>query len=367
MFDRRLVTHFNWGLMILTLMVAALGLINLNSATATFDLKDQASLFHAQLLWTAIGASFLLVIVLIHYRHYRAMSYVIYAFGNLLLLLVLFVGRKIYGHQSWLAIGSFSLQPTELAKITMIIGLSRLLADGQQRVSMDFKDLLPGLALILFPTFLVAKQGDLGSSFFFILIGGSLLLLRGIRWYVLVATILLGMGVCTMGYFFFLSPYQKDGIATFMNPELDRKGAGYQIVQAKIAVGAGGLWGTGYMKGQTNKLKFVPERHTDFIFTVLAEECGFAGSFFLMILFLGFLLMGIYVGMKSHDLFSFYLCNGVIALFFWHMVVNLGGALGLIPLTGVPLPFLSYGGSSLLTNWIGIALILNVSMRRFMF
>lgn len=367
MLDRRVVTHFNWPLMLLILLLAAIGLANLNSATATFDLKSQTTLFRAQILWSAIGFGALLFIIAIHYRHYRDMAYAIYGFGCLLLLLVFVLGTERYGHQSWIAIGGFSFQPTELAKIAMIVGLSRLLSDTHHYSSMGFKELLPGLGLVFLPTLLVAAQGDLGSSFFFVLIGASVLMVRGIKRQVIIVAVLVAVAASVAGYFFVLAPYQKERIANFINPELDRSGSGYQTIQGKIATGSGRLWGTGYMKGQTNKLKFVPERHTDFIFTVFAEEWGFAGSFFLMSLYLSLLLMGIYIGMKSNDLFSFYLCFGTTALLFWHMVLNLGGALGLLPLTGVPLPFLSYGGSSLLTNWMSVALLLNVSMRRYMF
>ncbi|MBI4412071.1 MAG: rod shape-determining protein RodA [Deltaproteobacteria bacterium] len=368
MFDRRLITHFNWPILIVALVLAMMGLANLYSATSTFDPGEQTSYFRAQLVWLTIGISSLLVVFSIHYRHFRALSYVFYGITAVLLLLVLVVGRKVAGHQSWLQIGPVSLQPTEIAKLGLIFGLSRYLSVFRPSPKgATFRELIPPFLFFLLPTGLVILQGDLGSSLFFGLIFGTLILIYGVRWQVLVSMLVLFVVVATLAYFFFLSPYQKNRILTFLNPEMDRRGSGYHLIQSKIAVGSGGWMGKGYLKGKTHKLKFIPERHTDFIFTVLAEEWGFLGSGMILGLFGLLLFLGISVAVRANDRFSFFLSVGVCALFFWHLVVNLGGVLGLMPLTGVPLPFFSYGGSALMTNWIGIGLLLNVSMRRFMF
>ncbi|MBI2339483.1 MAG: rod shape-determining protein RodA [Deltaproteobacteria bacterium] len=368
MFDRRLITHFNWPLLIVTVLLSAMGLFNLYSATSTFDVGSQTSYFKAQIVWSAIGAGSLLVVFSIHYRHYHAMSYVFYGATAFLLVLVLVMGRKVSGHQSWLTFGPVSLQPTEIAKLGLIFGLSRYLTTVRSAPGgASFRELAPPFLLFLFPTALVIFQGDLGSSLFFGLIFGTMVLVRGVRWQVVVSLLALFVITATAAYFFFLSPYQKNRIATFLNPEMDRRGAGYHLVQSKIAVGSGGFSGKGYLKGKTHKLHFIPERHTDFIFPVLAEEWGFLGSLVVLISYGLLLFFGLEVASRAHDVFSFFLSVGICALFFWHMVINLGGVLGLMPLTGVPLPFFSYGGSALMTNWIGIGILLNVSMRRFMF
>ncbi len=367
MFDRRLITHFNWSLLGVTLFLAITGLINLRSATSSFDLQSQNALFHAQFVWSAIGLLALVIIISIHYRHYQHLAYVIYGFSLFLLLTVLFLGKKVAGHQSWIAFGPFTLQPTEFAKLGLIFALSRHLSTLRNKWGGGFLDLIPSFFLLSLPTVLVILQGDLGSSFFFALIALTLILVFGVRWHVIATVAGIGLIVAVVGHLFFLSPYQKNRIETFLNPELDRKGAGYHLIQSKIAVGSGGFLGKGYLKGQTHKLKFVPERHTDFIFPVLAEEWGFIGGAALLTAYLVFLLLGLNVSLRSGDGFSFFLGIGIVSLFFWHLVINLGGVLGLIPLTGVPLPFFSYGGSSLLTNWMGGALLLNISMRRFMF
>ncbi|OGQ07358.1 MAG: rod shape-determining protein RodA [Deltaproteobacteria bacterium RIFCSPLOWO2_12_FULL_40_28] len=367
MFDRRLVINFNWFLLLTVLALIVIGIFNLYSATSSFDLQAQNHYFKPQILYHAIGFILLIFITTIHYRYFKTLSYVLYGLSILLLILVLVVGRKIYGHQSWLSIGPISLQPTEIAKLGLIFGLARQLATADARFRAGLFDLLPSMGLFLLPTLLVNMQGDLGSSLFYGLIYATLIFARGVNLKIVVVLTGVFIIISVVAYLYFLSPYQKDRLHTFLNPEIDRKGSGYHMVQSKIAIGSGGLAGKGYLKGQAHKLKFIPERHTDFIFPVLAEEWGFIGSVSVLILFLMFFALILHVASHSPDTYGYYLCLGSLGLFFWHVVVNIGGVLGLMPITGVPLPFFSYGGSSLLTDWIAIALVLNVGMRRFMF
>lgn len=367
MFDRRLLTNFNWPLLLTALVLSGIGLVNLYSATSSFDSHSHSYYFHAQTVWLLAGTSSLLVVTSIHYRHGEALSYWFYGLTVLLLFAVLFFGKKIAGHQSWLELGAFSFQPTELAKLGLIFGLSRNLSAIGKKSKAGLSELVPSLVLFLLPTILVILQGDLGSSLFFGLIYISMILVFGVRMDLFAWMSAFAVVLAVVGYLFFLSPYQKNRIKTFLNPEMDRRGAGYHLVQSKIAVGSGGFFGKGYLKGQTHKLKFIPERHTDFIFPVLAEEWGFSGSLVVMISFLTFLALGLKVASKTADCYGFFLSVGICALFFWHLAINLGGVLGLMPLTGVPLPFFSYGGSALLADWLGAGLLLNISMRRFMF
>ncbi len=366
-FDRRLITHFNWALLITILVMSAAGLLNLYSATSSFEQGEAAGFFKAQLLWSLVGIVAVLLIVSIHYKVLQSQSYVLYILTLGLLLSVLFFGKVVNGSLSWIQVGPISLQPTEMAKLGMIFALSRHFSNWNPRYKASLQDLLPSLGLFLLPTVLVLMQGDLGSSLFFGMIYVTMILVQGVRWKLVVSMVILFLTMAILAYFFFLSPYQKNRVKTFMNPELDRRGAGYHLIQSKIAVGSGGWLGKGYLKGQTHKLKFIPERHTDFIFPVLAEEWGFMGSTFVLISFFSFFILTLSVAQKAIDRYSFFLVIGLSSVFFWHMVVNLGGVLGLMPLTGVPLPFYSYGGSSLLTNWIAVGIILNISMRRFLF
>jgi len=275
MFDRRLITHFNWPLLLIVLILSIMGLINLYSATSTFDAQSQTTYFHAQIVWSLVGLVSLFPVISVHYRHFRGMSYFFYGISIILLIAVLVIGKKISGHQSWLMLGPIRLQPTEIAKLGLIFGLSQHLAQLRTLKGATFKDLLPSLFLFLLPTTLVILQGDLGSSLFFGLIYITLVLIYGVRWKVIVTMVVLGITLITTAYLFFLSPYQKGRIQTFLNPESDRRGAGYHLIQSKIAVGSGRIIGRGYLKGKTHKLRFIPERHTAFIFPVLAEEWGF--------------------------------------------------------------------------------------------
>lgn len=367
MFDRRYIMQFNWALLLASLILAALGLVNLYSATSSFEVGPQASYFRAQIVWTLWGLVCVLVVISMHYRYIEAMSYTLYALTIILLVAVLFIGKEVSGHQSWLYLGPVRIQPTEIAKLGLILALAKHLSQWTPRVKAGLQSLVPSFIFFLLPTILVVIQGDLGSSLFFGLIYGSLVLIHGVRWQVIVPVICLLLTIACSAYFFVLSPYQKNRIQTFLNPEADQKGAGYHLIQSKIAVGSGWLTGKGYLKGQSHKLKFVPERHTDFVFPVLAEEWGFLGSFMVLLSFMIFLLLSLQVAYKASSRYNYYLAVGVTALFFWHVVINLGGVLGLMPLTGVPLPFFSYGGSALMTGWIGIGLLLNIHMRRFIF
>lgn len=367
MFDRRLITHFNWPLLLVTLLLTGAGLVNLHSATSNFDTGAHSIYVKAQAIWILIGFVVMLGVTLFHYRFYYQLSYLVYFFSILLLILVLIIGKTVSEHQSWIVVGPFRFQPTEVAKLGFIMAMARYMTNWDARFKVGIREILPSLFIYLIPTALIIVQGDLGSSLFIGLIYVTFLLVQGVKTRLIVGLTVIGVATVLLAYFFVLSPYQKNRVQNFLNPEMDPKGSGYQLIQAKIAVGSGGLTGKGYLKGQTHKLQFVPERHTDFIFPVLAEEWGFLGCFTVLLLFLLFLFLIVQVAYKTTERYLFFVCIGVATLFFWHLVINLGGVLGLMPLTGVPLPFFSYGGSALLTQWIGSGLVFGISLRRFVF
>lgn len=348
-------------------MINAVGLLNLYSATSSFDSSLRYHYFEGQLIGAIVGLVLALLITLFHYRHYESWSYLIFGGSLLLLILVLSLGTQVYGHQSWISLAGLRIQPSEIAKLALIFMLAKHFSKSDSFHKMGFVEMIPSMVIFLIPTLLVMKQGDLGSSLFYGLIYVTLALVKGIKGRVLLILGGFVVIVCIIAYLFVLSPYQKDRIHSFMNPENDKQGSGYHLIQSKIAVGSGGLTGKGYLEGQTHKLKFIPERHTDFVFPVLAEEWGFLGSGVILLLYGVFFYICMIISGRTHDRFSFYLVVGIMALFFWHVVVNLGGVLGLMPLTGVPLPFFSYGRSSLLTMWISVGLLLNISMRRYTF
>lgn len=359
MSEKARLKNFYTPLLLLALALAGIGLVNLYSATVTFGDAKASSYFINQFLYHFCGIAAMVVLSRLPAKMLRFAAPVAYFTAVVLLLLVLVRGRAVHGSLSWLEIGGFRLQPSEFAKVGLILMLSRhLAAFADRRHALGLSGLVRPALITGLPMVLVLLQKDLGSSLFFALIFTTLVLLQGVRWHLVVAGIVIvGLGGI-VAYKFLMMPYQQKRIVSFMNPELDARGSGYHLVQSKIAVGSGGLWGRGYLRGASNKLNFLPERHTDFIFPVLAEEWGFVGSVVTLLLYMLFLLYGANVASRARDRFGFFLGVGMTSLFFWHIVINLGGVLGLIPLTGVPLPFLSYGGSALLADWGAVGILL---------
>ena len=365
MFDRRLLTNFDWVLLGLVCLLAGIGILNLYSATSSWSLA-LTPVYVKQFYWLGIGLAIALTICLFDYRKLEYFATPLYVLNILLLVAVLVVGKKTMGATRWLDLGFFNLQPSEIMKLVIIVILARYFSVRDQILGYNLKELGVPFALLGVPVLLIMKQPDLGTSMLVIFIASTIGLFAGIQrrtfWFLGV----LGMAAAAGGWFL-LRGYQKQRILTFINPERDPLGAGYHIIQSKIAVGSGGLFGKGFMQGTQSQLSFLPERHTDFAFSVFAEEWGFTGSLVLLTLYLLLVAWGIYVARRASDHFGMYLALGVTAMLFWHIVVNLGMVIGLLPVVGVPLPLFSYGGTSMVTTMIGVGLLLNVSMRRFMF
>lgn len=368
MFDKRLKSHFHWPLFWVTLALAGIGFINLHSATYDIARGGFSHLFVSQLVWFSIGILCALVVLLIDYRVFLRLAYPTYLLSVLLLVVVLYYGKEVAGNRNWLVLGPLTMQPSELAKIAFVIALARFFAEHPpfQR-GYRLREIMRPLLLLLLPLVLIVLGRDVGSGLFLVLTFGSLVLFAGVRRNVVAVSLLValvgGVGV----YKKVLSGHQRGRIEAFLHPEEDPKGRGYHLLQSKITVGSGRLVGKGYLKGMHNKLQYLPERHTDFIFPVLAEEWGFLGSSVVLGLYLALLVIGIQLASKAKERFGVFLAIGITALFFWQIAINLGGVLGLLPLTGVTLPLLSYGGSSLVTILCGVGLLMNISMRRFMF
>lgn len=365
MFDRRLITHFDWILLTLILLVAGVGIVNLSSAAANWG-GDVTPLYLKQFAWLGIGLLVMIALCLFDYRHLEYLGFPAYGVALLMLLAVLVVGRTSMGATRWLSIGGVGLQPSELMKIVIIVVLARYFSDRATPQGFTLRALLVPGALLLVPVLLVMKQPDLGTALLLLAIGGTMALFAGIRRPALL-TLGAGGGVAGFAGWFLLHDYQRQRVYTFLNPERDPLGSGYHIIQSKIAVGSGGLFGHGFRKGTQAQLSFLPERHTDFAFSVFAEEWGFTGCLLLLCLYLLIVLWGLYIARRASDRFGMYLALGVSAMLFWHIIVNLGMVIGLLPVVGVPLPLFSYGGTSMITTMTGVGLLVNVSMRRFMF
>ena len=303
---------------------------------------------------------------LFDYRHLEYVGVFGYIGCVALLAGVLLFGKTSMGATRWINLGLFNLQPSEIMKLLIIIALATYLSRHETPDGYSLKELIaPGLLLGI-PVVLIIKQPDLGTAMLLLFIGVTMALFAGIRRSALVVLGLAASGAMVGGWFL-LHGYQKDRIRTFLDPERDPLGTGYHIIQSKIAVGSGGFWGKGFMQGTQSQLSFLPERHTDFAFSVFAEEWGLFGSFMLLGLYLLIVLWGIHIARKAGSSFGMYLAIGITAMIFWHIIVNLGMVIGLLPVVGVPLPLFSYGGTSMVTTMIGIGLLLNISMRRFMF
>jgi rod shape determining protein RodA len=317
--------------------------------------------------WLGIGLAGMVLALTFDYRTFERFAYVLYGIVIVMLLLVLVVGVVGGGARRWLRIGALTVQPSEPMKIVLIIVLARCFSRAPATPrGIDLRSLAAPLALTALPTLAVLLQPDLGTAGVLLVIFASMAFVAGARFtpFVTVFVAALASGPLLWRY---LRAYQQQRIVTFFDPERDPLGAGYHIIQSRIAVGSGQFWGKGFLQGTQNQLDFLPEQHTDFIFSVFAEEWGFVGSMLLLTLYIGLLLRGFVIVNHARDAFGALLCLGVLGMIFWQVVVNVGMTTGLLPVVGIPLPFFSYGGSHLVSLLVGIGLLMNVQMRRFTF
>ncbi len=363
---RKLFYLFPWGILILLLLLMTLGLVNLYSATSSVR-GEWSELFRSQLLWNAIGLGVLGLMLTHHYRILNQVAVPFYLLTLVLLVLVIVIGKKSGGQQNWLSLGPITLQPSELAKVSLLLMLSRHFSKRSLEGNHRLTEILKPLGIILLPMSLILIEKDLGSALFFVLIGGTYLFVAGVKLRYFMIAFLLAVTLSGVGYRYFLGDYQRGRIQTFLNPESDPRGKGYHLLQSKVAVGSGKVFGKGFLQGDLNKFRFLPERHTDFVYPVLAEEWGFVGSAVVLLLFLSLLLVLLQSSAKLQDPFGGFLVLGGAALIFWQGAINLGGVLGLMPLAGVTLPFFSYGGSATIATMLAMGVACNAVMRRYMF
>ncbi|HEY3306889.1 MAG TPA: rod shape-determining protein RodA [Desulfuromonadaceae bacterium] len=366
MIDRRLLTNIDWTLLGLALIICLLGILNIYSATTPYKIIG-APYYIKQMYWLLFGLFIMLVVCSIDYHILEDLSYWLYGFLIILLLAVLVIGRRSMGATRWLHLGFFNIQPSELMKIVIIITYARFFNNFHSIDRLTVKDLCIPIGILALPTMLIMKQPDLGTAILVILIAISMTFYVGLRWGTIVTFVLVTIPVAWLAWAKLLRPYQKNRILDFLDPERSRLGSGYHIIQSKIAVGSGGIIGKGYIKGTQSQLRFLPEQHTDFAFSVFAEEWGFIGCLILIVLYLSLVLWGLNIARRCNDRFGGLLAVGVTAMLFWHIVINMGMVIGMFPVVGVPLPFFSYGGTSMITSMIGVGILQNISMRRFMF
>ncbi|MBC8208945.1 MAG: rod shape-determining protein RodA, partial [Desulfobulbaceae bacterium] len=280
------------------------------------------------------------------------------------LVAVLFIGDSAGGSQRWINLGFFRLQPSEPAKLVLVVALASYYGRKEAPQGYTLRELLPPIGLTLLPFFLILSQPDLGTALMFVIIFASMTVFARPKIFTYFILGGMGGGAAVFGWFFLLKDYQKRRIESMMNPGHDPSGAGYQLEQSKIAIGSGGKLGKGYLEGTQGHLHFLPERHTDFAFAVWAEEWGFFGTVFFIGVYFLMLFWGLHVAMAARDRFGVFLAFGVVMLIFWQAVINLLMILGFLPVVGIPLPLVSYGGSSLMTTLLALGLLMNVRMRR---
>lgn len=365
MIDRRLFVHFDWNLLSLTLAIGIIGLLNLYSITSNTEIVGNP-LYLKQIAWFIFGLLVMIIVAFIDYRYYSDLAYIIYTTSIFFLMLLLVYGIVTSGAQRWFKIGWLSFQPSEFVKISLILTMAKFFQRSPKGGGYSLKDLPFPFVLLALPVIMILKQPDLGTAIILVLIFFSILLFVKIKWSSLLVIGLGGTSLVPV-LWSFLKDYQKRRVIVFLNPDLDPLGAGYHLIQSKIAVGSGGLIGKGFMKGTQCKLGFLPEQHTDFIFSAFCEEWGLLGAIFIIALYTILIIYGIRIAIQAKDRFGAIISFGVTAMLFWHTFINIAMVIGIIPVVGVPLPLFSYGGSFLLSTLMGIGLLINVSMRRYLF
>jgi rod shape determining protein RodA len=360
MVDRRLFQEIDWILIGLVLLLTLMGILFIYSSSHFLA----TNYYLRQLVWVGISLFTVFLVVAVEYKFLVSFSIYLYFLIVAILAGSLAFTRLVAGTKSWLKFGLFQVQPSEVAKVVMILVLARLFAEYKGRYlstpSAALALLLAGIPLVL-----IVMQPDLGTALTFFAIVGGAFVLAGMKRKTILLLLTLSLVVGIGGWNFGLKDYQKKRLTTLFNPGEDVRGSGYQIMQSRIAIGSGGLTGKGFMKGSQSQLRFLPARHTDFIFSVIGEEFGFLGVFIIILLYFLMLARMFQSVAKARDRAGVYIIFMASVLIAFQFLINILMIIGLFPVTGVPLPFLSYGGSSLISNYAAVGLILNVKMRRF--
>ena len=361
--SKRFLRRIDFALLISAAAIVIYGLVIISSATHINTPGEERFWFvQRQGIFALVNAVLAVLLMNFDYRGLSQHGKFLYVFNLIMLLAVMLFGHAALGAQRWIQIGPISLQPSEFSKLLMIICMASLLEDRMGKIN-TLQDLIPVALYVGVPFILVLKQPDLGTSLVFMAIFFGMIIACGMPW-----KMLIGMAVCgvmSMPVLWqFLKDYQKMRIMVFLDPNVDPLGSGYHIIQSKIAIGSGMLFGKGLFEGTQSQLNFLPENHTDFIFAVVGEELGFVGAVVLLILYLIVLWRGIHIAKEAGDVFGRLLAVGITSMLAFHVLVNVGMTTGIMPVTGIPLPLMSYGISSLTTNILSIAILLNINMHR---
>lgn len=374
MFSQKTWQDFDFILVLTTVLIFGIGLAFLYSATYQHSYKESGLLPQSfvirQIIWFVFGLLIGVVIVKVDYQKWLELAYPLYGLNLILLLLVLVLGQTRLGAQRWIGFSNITFQPSEFSKIIIILTLARYFGErnsSSRTLSGGFplhygKELITTFLFIGVPFILIVKQPNLGTALILIPILFAILYVWGVSGRTLLLVFLAGI-LTSPVLWQVLKDYQKRRILVFINPNIDPLGAGYTIIQSKIAIGSGRIFGKGWLSGTQNQLNFLPERHTDFIFSVVGEEWGFVGAIFLLLLFFVLIWRAYTLAQRSTNLSARLLACGITVMLSFQVVVNIAMTMGLVPVVGLPLPLISYGGSSLLTTMFSIAFLLNISLR----
>ena len=356
---RQKLWQINWGLVVIICTTAVIGFAVLYSA-ANGSIYPWAA---RQMVRFSAGLAIMFVVALIDTRVWLRYAYLIYLGGLVLLAYVDVFGTVGRGAQRWIDLGAFNLQPSEVMKVALVLALARYFHAIRFEEIGRIRYLVWPLVLVAVPAALVLRQPDLGTAMMLVLAGGAMFFMAGVKLWKFGAVLAGGLAMIPVAWHF-LRDYQKQRILTFFNPESDPMGAGYHIIQSKIALGSGGIFGKGFLQGTQSHLNFVPEKQTDFVFTLLAEEFGIVGGLFLLALYLMLLIYGFAIAMRSRNQFGRLLAVGVTVTFFLYVFINIAMVMGMLPVVGVPLPLVSYGGTSMMTLLLGFGLLMGVYIHR---
>lgn len=361
--DRRLLKNFDFSLLLVTMAIIGYGCVAIYSASKGGNAA--MSYVERQLVWAAVGLVVAIIVGYIDHTIYKRFAGKLYFVNLFLLGAVLFMGHASKGAQRWIGFGAIRIQPSELAKIIMIIALAVFIVDHKDTIR-TFKTFILTFLYLCIPMGLIFKQPDLGTSLVLISIWLTMVFIMGtdIKNILLFLSAAVVLGVLVFHIPGLLKDYQKNRLISFVNPAADPLGSGYHVTQSRIAIGSGQMFGKGFLKGTQRELKFIPEQHTDFIFTVVGEELGFVGSVTLLLLYFIMLWRALNILSATEDITGRAITAGIVGMFLFHIVVNMGMTLGIMPVTGVPLPMFSYGGSSLMANLMAIGMLEGISMRR---
>ncbi|MBL7155576.1 MAG: rod shape-determining protein RodA [Candidatus Omnitrophica bacterium] len=356
------MNRFDKALFFSVIAILLIGLATLYSASSRYDSQN---VILRQLSWIFLGGVLFCIVLRVNYQRLGSISYLLYGISIFFLILVLFFGKARGGAHRWISLGVFNFQPSELAKITLVLALSSYIGKRKNEVT-QVRFLFGVLCLVLPAFFLILIEPDLGTALLLIPITLAVLFAAGAKLRHLIG--ITSLGLCGLPFFWhFLKDYQKQRLIVFINPNIDPLGSGYTIIQSKIAVGSGGLLGKGWLSGTQNQLNFLPERHTDFIFSVVGEEWGFLGAFILILLYATIAYRGTKIIEATPDINGKLIATGFVTLFALQVLINIGMTIGFLPIVGLTLPLISYGGSSLITTLTYIGILLNIGMRRPLF